>query len=64
MALPMTRRDIADYLGLTICLSRLRRAGVLEFAEVNHREINILDRQQLHAFGLQNHSAARSASHK
>ncbi|MCK1273959.1 helix-turn-helix domain-containing protein [Bradyrhizobium sp. 61] len=61
MALPMTRRDIADYLGLTIetvsrALSRLRRAGVLEFTEVNHREINILDRQQLHAFDLQSHS--------
>ncbi|MDI3567254.1 helix-turn-helix domain-containing protein [Bradyrhizobium sp. Arg816] len=69
MALPMTRCDIADYLGLTIesvsrALSRLRRAGVLEFTDVIHREINILDRQQLHAFDLQSHSAARSASHK
>ncbi|MDI3564612.1 helix-turn-helix domain-containing protein [Bradyrhizobium sp. Arg816] len=60
MALPMTRRDIADYLGLTIetvsrALSRLRRAGVLEFTDVNQREINILDRKQLHAFDLQSH---------
>ncbi|MGY4358516.1 CRP/FNR family nitrogen fixation transcriptional regulator [Bradyrhizobium sp. i1.3.1] len=60
MALPMTRRDIADYLGLTIetvsrALSRLRRAGVLEFTDVSQREINILDRRQLHGFDLQSH---------
>ncbi|MBB4256034.1 MULTISPECIES: helix-turn-helix domain-containing protein [unclassified Bradyrhizobium] len=60
MALPMTRRDIADYLGLTIetvsrALSRLRRAGVLEFTEANQREINILNRKKLHAFDLQSH---------
>ena len=52
MTLPMTRRDIADYLGLTVetvsrALSRLRRAGVVAFGDGYHREITILDRNQL-----------------
>ncbi len=55
MTLPMTRRDIADYLGLTIetvsrALSQLRRAGVLSFASSTHREITILNRDRLLLF--------------
>jgi len=54
MTLPMARRDIADYLGLTLetvsrALSRLRRARVVAFAD-GHREITILDRNQLLLF--------------
>ena len=57
MALPMPRRDIADYLGLTIetvsrVLSHLHGAGVLELLGKNHREIVIRDRQQLTSFDL------------
>ena len=53
ITLPMTRRDIADYLGLTVetvsrALSRLRRAGVVAFGGgALHREITILDRNKL-----------------
>jgi len=52
MALPMYRRDIADYLGLaleTVCrvLSRLHGAGVLDFTAGSHREIVLLDRERL-----------------
>jgi CRP/FNR family nitrogen fixation transcriptional regulator len=55
MTLPMSRHDIADYLGLTVetvsrALSRLRRAGVLTFASNTQREITILNREQLHLF--------------
>lgn len=44
MILPMTRRDIADYLGLTLesvsrALSMLRREGLLSFGEHNNRQI-------------------------
>ena len=54
MTLPMARRDIADYLGLTLetvsrALSRLRRARVVAFTD-GHREITILDRNQLLLF--------------
>jgi len=57
MALPMTRRDIADYLGLTLetvsrALSRLQREGVLAFIGHNQREIVLRDRLQLASFDL------------
>lgn len=58
MTLPMSRHDIADYLGLTLetvsrALSRLRRSGVLSFAGNSQREITILDRTQLLSLDLQ-----------
>ena len=48
MALPMTRRDIADYLGLTIetvsrALSAYRRQGYLKVAGPFQREIIVLN---------------------
>ena len=48
MALPMTRRDIADYLGLTIetvsrALSAFQRKGYLKVAGPYHREIIVLN---------------------
>jgi CRP/FNR family transcriptional regulator, nitrogen fixation regulation protein len=51
IALPMTRRDIADYLGLTIEtvsreLSRLRDQGVLGFSKTQ-REIVLRNRERL-----------------
>ena len=58
MTLPMSRHDIADYLGLTLetvsrSLSRLRRAGALSFVGSSQREIVILDREQLVSLDLQ-----------
>jgi CRP/FNR family nitrogen fixation transcriptional regulator len=58
MALPMSRRDIADYLGLTLetvsrALSRLHELGILGFIGTNQRQIKLLDRQQLSGFDLQ-----------
>ncbi|MEK9284702.1 MULTISPECIES: helix-turn-helix domain-containing protein [unclassified Bradyrhizobium] len=58
MTLPMSRRDIADYLGLTLetvsrALARLRRAGALDFVGNTQREVRLLDRKQLLAFDLQ-----------
>jgi CRP/FNR family nitrogen fixation transcriptional regulator len=55
LILPMSRRDIADYLGLTIetvsrVLSRLHAAGVLSFNGTSHRQIMLLDRQRLVSF--------------
>ena len=55
MTLPMSRRDVADYLGLTLetvsrALAKLRRAGVVEFVGSTQREIAILDRQRLATF--------------
>lgn len=58
MSLPMSRRDIADYLGLTLetvsrAVSRLHCEGVLSFVGNTQREIVILDRQKLQTFDLQ-----------
>jgi CRP/FNR family nitrogen fixation transcriptional regulator len=52
MALPMSRRDIADYLGLTLetvsrALSHLRDQGVLEFSRTSQREIVLRNRERL-----------------
>ena len=58
MALPMSRRDIADYLGLTLetvsrALSRLHELGTLGFIGKNQRQIKLLDRHQLASLDLQ-----------
>jgi CRP/FNR family nitrogen fixation transcriptional regulator len=58
LALPMCRRDIADYLGLTLetvsrALSRLHGLGVLGFIGNNQRQIVLRDRQQLASLDLQ-----------
>ena len=58
MALPMSRRDIADYLGLTLetvsrALSRLHELGILGFIGNNQRQIALPDRQQLTSFDPQ-----------
>jgi CRP/FNR family transcriptional regulator, nitrogen fixation regulation protein len=52
MALPMGRRDIADYLGLTIetvsrALSALHDRGILGFLGQTQRQIILLDRPRL-----------------
>jgi len=52
LVLPMCRRDIADYLGLTLetvsrALSKLHDDGILGFLGKNQRQIILLDRQQL-----------------
>jgi CRP/FNR family nitrogen fixation transcriptional regulator len=52
IALPMSRQDIADYLGLRLEtvsreLSHLHDAGVLDFFDGNHREIMNRDRLRL-----------------
>jgi CRP/FNR family transcriptional regulator, nitrogen fixation regulation protein len=52
MALPMSRRDIADYLGLTLetvsrALSYLHGKGVLGFLGQTQRQIVLLDRARL-----------------
>ena len=58
MALPMSRRDIADYLGLTLetvsrALSRLHELGILGFVGKSQRQIVLLDRPQLASLDLQ-----------
>src|SRR6201991_1205657 len=57
MALPMSRRDIADYLGLTLetvsrALSRLHELGVIGFIGNTQRQIVLLDRHQLASLDL------------
>jgi CRP/FNR family nitrogen fixation transcriptional regulator len=59
IALPMSRRDIADYLGLTLetvsrAISRLHELGILGFIGTNQRQIVLLDRGQLASLDLQN----------
>jgi CRP/FNR family nitrogen fixation transcriptional regulator len=58
LALPMCRRDIADYLGLTLetvsrALSRLHDDGILGFLGNNQRQIVLLDREKLASLDLQ-----------
>ncbi|WNV07779.1 helix-turn-helix domain-containing protein [Tardiphaga sp. 709] len=59
MALPMSRRDIADYLGLTLetvsrVLSRLHELGTLGFVGNTQRQIVLMDRSRLASLDLQN----------
>ncbi|WP_398464953.1 helix-turn-helix domain-containing protein [Tardiphaga sp.] len=59
IALPMSRRDIADYLGLTLetvsrVLSRLQGLGTLGFVGTTQRQILLLDRDRLASLDLQN----------
>lgn len=59
IALPMCRRDIADYLGLTLetvsrALSNLHERGILGFLGASQRQIVLLDREQLASLDLQN----------
>ncbi|SRR6266478_5738812 len=59
LALPMCRRDIADYLGLTLetvsrALSNLHGRGILGFLGPSQRQIVLLNRQQLASLDLQN----------
>ena len=59
LALPMCRRDIADYLGLTLetvsrALSRLHGLHILGFIGNNQRQIVLRDRAKLASFDLQN----------
>ena len=57
MALPMSRRDIADYLGLTLetvsrALSHLHGKGILGFLGQTQRQIVLLDRARLAGLDL------------
>lgn len=59
MPLPMSRRDIADYLGLTLetvsrALSRLHELGIIGFIGTNRRQITLLNRRQLATLDLKN----------
>jgi CRP/FNR family nitrogen fixation transcriptional regulator len=59
LALPMCRRDIADYLGLTLetvsrALSRLHDLDILDFVGNTQRQIVLQDRAKLASFDLQN----------
>jgi CRP/FNR family nitrogen fixation transcriptional regulator len=55
-SLPMNRRDIADYLGLTLetvsrALHQLNDRGTLGFLNSNQRQIVLLDRERLTNLG-------------
>jgi CRP/FNR family nitrogen fixation transcriptional regulator len=57
MALPMSRRDIADYLGLTLetvsrVLSCLHGKRILDFVGQTQRQIVLLDRVRLSELDL------------
>jgi CRP/FNR family nitrogen fixation transcriptional regulator len=57
ITLPMTRGDIADYLGLTIetvsrAQSKLRRVGAVRFSGTTQREIIIVNRERLYSLDL------------
>jgi CRP/FNR family nitrogen fixation transcriptional regulator len=57
MPLPMSRRDIADYLGLTLetvsrALSRLHELDIIGFIGSNQRQIVLLNRRQLASLDL------------
>src|SRR3954466_6782221 len=59
LALPMSRRDIADYLGpaletVAVALSRLHELGILGFIGNTQRQIVLLDRLKLASLDLQN----------
>jgi CRP/FNR family nitrogen fixation transcriptional regulator len=52
LALPISRRDIADYLGLSLEtvsreLSQPRAAEMLKFADTSQRQIVLEDRRKL-----------------
>jgi CRP/FNR family nitrogen fixation transcriptional regulator len=58
IALPMSRRDIADYLGLTLetvsrAISHLHELGILGFVGNTQRQIVLLNRDQLAEMDLQ-----------
>jgi CRP/FNR family transcriptional regulator, nitrogen fixation regulation protein len=66
MALPMVRRDIADYLGLTLetvsrALSTLRDQGILSVTGPMQREIVLHDRSGLARFALSSATRAEPA---
>jgi CRP/FNR family nitrogen fixation transcriptional regulator len=55
LKLPMTRRDIGDYLGLTLesvsrAMTQLSRCGALSFSGRSQRQIILQDREKLAAF--------------
>ena len=61
MLLPMTRRDIADYLGLTIesvtrALSIFRREGLISFRGYAHRQVVLHDRTKLAQLAISSES--------
>ncbi|WP_456790509.1 helix-turn-helix domain-containing protein [Bradyrhizobium sp. USDA 4472] len=59
MSLPMSRRDIADYLGLTLetvsrAMSQLHADGVIGFLSNTQRDLVVLDHDRLMAFDTPN----------